>query len=168
MTVTLDIADDLSVTTAVRDDGMWLRLGPYHPETTEPWTSTEQIEQYIQQLTNRPMFWTAENVPFDPAPSVPAEISHRQFYQALWETDRITFEEAQAAVNLGTLPAAIEAFVLMLESDSATEKEGRRARLALNGAKTFERDHYFTMVFGAMFGMTNDDVDDLWRFAATL
>jgi hypothetical protein len=42
------------------------------------------------------------------------------------------------------------------------------ARMMLSGAVTFARSHPLTAAFGAMQGMTDAQIDDLWRFCATL
>lgn len=64
------VAEDLSVTTAVQDDGSWLRLGAHNPDTTEPWRSVEQIEQYVEAVVGRPGFWSPASEPIDPEPEL--------------------------------------------------------------------------------------------------
>lgn len=98
----------------------------------------------------------------EPAP-VQNVISDRQFFEALAISQLITESEALAAVTVGQMPAAFEAFIAALPSG---EQFG--ARMLLQGATTFERSHPLTAAFGAMNGMNANQVDDLWRLAASL
>lgn len=103
---------------------------------------------------------------FDPPPEivpVPESISDRQFFHILAVDGLITEAEALAAVKTGDAPAAFEAFIASLP-------EGQRfnARMLLEGATTFERRHPLTEAFGALYGMTPEEIDDLWRRASAL
>lgn len=97
---------------------------------------------------------------------VPEVVSDRQFFEALWHQEMITFEEAEAAVAIGEIPAAMEDFLDLLASYD--EAGAKKARLLLKGATEFRRDNYIVPVFGSMYGMTLAQIDDFWRFAATL
>lgn len=94
---------------------------------------------------------------------VPDSISDRQFFHILAVDGLITEAEALAAVKTGDAPAAFEAFIASLP-------EGQRfnARMLLEGATTFRRDHPLTDAFGSMYGMTPEEIDDLWRRASVL
>lgn len=98
-----------------------------------------------------------------PPPPVPAEISDRQFFHILAVDGLITEAEALAAVKTGDAPAAFEAFIASLP-----EAERFNARMLLEGATTFRRDHPLTNAFGSMYGMTPEQIDDLWRRAFAL
>jgi hypothetical protein len=101
---------------------------------------------------------------FEPPPEpVPNNISDRQFFHILAVDGLITEAEALAAVKTGDAPAAFETFIASL-----SEGERFHARMLLEGATTFERDHPLTDAFGSMYGMTSDEIDDLWRRAAAL
>lgn len=99
----------------------------------------------------------------DPALYVPPGISDRQFFQALAMNGLISEVEALAAVKTGDMPAAINAFVASLPTE-----EQFAAKMLLSGATTFLRDHPLTNAFGALYGMTPEQIDDLWRQAASL
>ena len=98
-----------------------------------------------------------------PQEPVPQAISDRQFFQQLAVMGLISEEEAIAAVSTGTLPPAMAAFVGQLPSD-----ERFAARMALQGATTFLRSNALVGTFGAMQGMTPEEIDNLWRAAALL
>ena len=98
-----------------------------------------------------------------PAERVPDKISDRQFFQAFAMAGLITKAEAIDAVAIGAVPAAMEAFFAGM-----SDYEEFAARMLLQGATTFERHHPLVEAFGAMNGMTPQQVDDLWRMAAGL
>lgn len=109
--------------------------------------------------------WDGENFSDPPAPPapVPQSISDRQFFQALALSGQITEAEALAAVKDGTMPEAIETFIAALP-----EAERFGARMLLQGATTFERNHPLVSAFASAANMTADATDDLWRLAASL
>jgi len=94
---------------------------------------------------------------------VPSQISDRQFFQQLAVMDLISEAEAIAAVSTGTLPAAMAGFI-----DQLPAEQRFAARMALQGATTFVRSNPLVETFGAMQGMTPEQVDDLWRAASLL
>lgn len=96
-------------------------------------------------------------------PPVPSAISDRQFFHILAVDGFITEAEALAAVKTGDPPAAFETFIASLP-----ESERFSARMLLEGATTFERNHPLTNAFGTMYGMTAEQIDDLWRRASAL
>lgn len=96
-------------------------------------------------------------------PHVPSVISDRQFFHVLATDGLITQAEALTAVKTGDPPAAFETFIASLP-----EGERFSARMLLEGATTFERNHPLTNAFGTMYGMTADQIDDLWRRASLL
>ncbi len=75
----------------------------------------------------------------------------------------ITESEAISAVATGTLPAAMAGFI-----DQLPAADRFAARMALQGATTFERSNPLVETFGEMQGMTSQQIDDLWRAAAAL
>lgn len=101
-----------------------------------------------------------------PAPEpepVPSAISDRQFFHVLATEGLITETEALTAVKTGDPPAAFENFIASLP-----DNERFSARMLLEGATTFRRDHPLTAAFGTMYGMTSEQIDDLWRRASVL
>lgn len=99
----------------------------------------------------------------DPTPYVPETISDRQFFQVLAIRQLITKQEALAAVSVGTLPAAMEVMVTSLPEDDEFA-----ARMLLQGATQFNRSNPLTQAFGAGFGMTPEQIDELWIEADAL
>lgn len=99
----------------------------------------------------------------EPPTPVPEEISDRQFFEQLAIDQLITQDEALAAVMTGTLPAAFVTFIAALPGD---QQFG--ARMALCGATIFQRSHPLVAAFGAMQGMSSDQLDVLWRDAFAL
>lgn len=104
----------------------------------------------------------AEPTP-DPEPYVPETISDRQFFQVLANRQLITKAEALAAVSVGTLPAAMDALLAGMSEDDEFA-----ARMLLQGATQFNRSHPLTQAFGAGFGMTPEQIDELWIEADAL
>jgi hypothetical protein len=98
-----------------------------------------------------------------PPPPVPDQISDRQFFQQLSIMGLITQAEALSAVQVGTIPAAMETFIGSLPSDSQFS-----ARMVLTGATTFQRSHPLVAMFGAAQGMTSAQIDALWIAASAL
>ena len=80
--------------------------------------------------------------------------------------DEAAYEEAVAAVETGTIPATMEGFIALLESYD--EIGAKKARLLLKGATEFKRSNYIVPVFGSMYGMGENQIDELWRMAAVL
>lgn len=94
----------------------------------------------------------------------PGTISDRQFFQGLALQSFITEAEALEAVKTGVLPAALETIVAGIADPAAQFA----ARMILSGATMFERDHPMVATIGAAQGMTDAQIDDFWRFCATL
>lgn len=95
---------------------------------------------------------------------VPASISDRQFFQALAIRELISEPEALAAVKTGAIPAQLQAAV-----DTITDEAQHFAAVMLiSGATVFERAHPMAAMLGAAIGKDSADLDDLWRFGATL
>lgn len=89
---------------------------------------------------------------------VPREISDRQFFQQLAVMQLITKEEAIQAVKTGDLPQVFVSYIATLPED---QRFG--AEMALSGATTFERAHPLVAAFAAYIGMTDEQVDKIWR-----
>jgi hypothetical protein len=118
-------------------------------------------------LTGPLTLWLADNspdirpyVPPTPEAVAPEAISRRQFFQVLAEPpyERITKAEALAAVQLGTIPAAFQAFIAVLPAE---QQFG--ATMLLAGADTFEFAHPISVTFGAEQGWTEEQRAQLWR-----
>jgi len=88
----------------------------------------------------------------------PQEISRRQFFQVLASRELITKGEALDAVTVGTLPEAIE-IILAAITDEDLEWSARMSFTA----QTFNRSNWCVDMFGAMQGMSAEDIDQLWR-----
>ncbi|MDK2769926.1 MAG: hypothetical protein KYX69_19685 [Sphingomonas sp.] len=105
--------------------------------------------------------------PAEPAPdpgAIPAAVTDRQFAQALAETGRITWPEAQAWGARGEIPADL----LEAVEDLPEEIDRQRAIMFLGSAQTFERTHPMTIALAAGMGWSDEELDGLWAFAATL
>lgn len=121
-------------------------------EYGEPGASLEDGVYYIRTV--------------DPAtlpPPVPSSISDRQFFQQLAIQGLITEQEAEDAVAPGTAPASLAALIEFLP-----EQARHPARMLLKGATVFERQHEMTDTIAWLYGFDSDDVDDLFRAAASL
>lgn len=99
-----------------------------------------------------------------PSAPVPNEISRRQFYQGLEKAGFITKQEAIAAIQSVSLPAALEAMVSAIPD----EDEQFAATMLLYGAATFERNHPLVPLFAASQELSEGEVDDFWRLCASL
>ena len=147
----------------------------YHPERGVWHTTHEPPEDILDaypegtvEIPVRPgenFVWDGEKwAPSGPpAPVAPETISDRQFFQALANRQLITKAEALAAVSVGTLPAAMDALLAGMSEDDEFA-----ARMLLQGATQFNRSHPLTQAFGAGFGMTPTQIDELWIEAEAL
>ena len=91
-------------------------------------------------------------------------ISRRQFFQALALNGAITQEEALAAMQHGAVPASMEAFIDAMPN----ELDRFNATMILAGAIDFQREHPMVELFRTANAWSGEQVDELWRFAATL
>lgn len=67
-----------------------------------------------------------------------ADITDRQFADGLWDEGVITYEEADAFVSNGSVPAALEAILALLPDDDTGKRTPRKtARNLVRGAKTY-------------------------------
>lgn len=98
-----------------------------------------------------------------PAPP-PSSISRREFYQGLAVAEKITKDEALAAIKTGTIPAALQAMIDSMSDEDAAFK----AECLLAGASGFERDNPLVMIFAINEGMSETEVDDFWRLCSSL
>ena len=110
--------------------------------------------------------WNGTVTPYEATaePSRCYPISDRQFYQQLAVTGRITQAEALAAVQTGTIPAALDAYIDSLSTDD----EKFNARMLLSGAISFERMHPLTEAIGIAQNLTEEQLDDFWTAAGLL
>ena len=95
---------------------------------------------------------------------VPASISDRQFFQALALRGLISEAEALAAVKTGAIPTQLQAAVDTIKD----EAQHFAAVMLISGATVFERAHPMAAMLGQAIGKDSADLDDLWRFGATL
>ncbi len=91
-------------------------------------------------------------------------ISDRQFAQALKIAGVITFQEALAFVQVGTIPALLQGAIDAIQ-DQATRES---AELLVAGATEFFRLHPMTIALGTALGWTSAQMDALWATAAGL
>lgn len=117
---------------------------------------------YVDALGGEPSV-AALNSVLNPAPAVPAQISDRQFFQALAMADTISQAEALAAVKTGDIPAQMQAVIAgMAEADRFN------AEMLLAGATVFVRANPMTEALRAAMGWSAEQTDELWRVAAEL
>jgi hypothetical protein len=90
-------------------------------------------------------------------------ITDVQFFHALALAGTITQDEALAAVQTGTLPAAMLAAIAQLPADQRFAAE-----LKIAGDTIFHRNHPLVDALAAKLGWTAQQADDLWRSAAAL
>lgn len=140
--------------TEVRDtDGFIIdpRTGTRWPtQILSAWTADQLAELGISQVEG-------------PA-EVPVIISDRQFFQALALQGIISELQALDAVKTGAIPAQMQVFI-----DAIPDSVARfSATMLLSGAVEFRRDHPLVAAFMVANGWDARQVDDLWRFAASL
>lgn len=94
---------------------------------------------------------------------VPEVISDRQFFQQLATLGLCTQAEALAAVQVGSLPAQMEALLSQLPSEQQFP-----ARMLLTGATEFKRNHPVVATFAAASGWSDAQTDQFWIDASQL
>lgn len=94
---------------------------------------------------------------------VPETISDRQFFQELSVIGMCSEAEALAAVQVGQLPAAMDAIIDSLPSDQQFS-----ARMLLTGATEFKRHHPVVSVFATAVGWDDAQTDTFWIDASQL
>jgi len=105
-----------------------------------------------------------EILPYEPPPvPVPASVGDRQFFQALYELDYITFEEARAAVKYGDIPEAFNVALNTLPDDVR-----KKALLSFEGETSFRRDNPITETIRVLMGWTPEALDTLFKKAGSL
>jgi hypothetical protein len=96
-------------------------------------------------------------------PSIPTEISDRQFFQQLATQGIVSQDDALAAVKVGILPSPLQAIVNGLPADQQFSAE-----MLLCGAIAFQRSHPLTAAISAAYGWTAEQVDAFFIAAAAL
>lgn len=107
--------------------------------------------------------WVYVEPPPVPLP-VPQEISRRQLYQGLAVAEKITKNEAIAAIASGTIPSAIQTILDNMEDEDAKFE----ATMLLIGATEFNRNHPLVMIFAISQEMSEQDVDNFWLMCSEL
>lgn len=109
--------------------------------------------------------WTL--VPWEEEPKPPETIADWRFWTALALIPNapITRDEARDAINLGTIPPALQNAINQLPFDDTTKFVIER-RIA--GSVEFNRTHALTAQLAALMGWTAEQVDGLWATAASL
>ena len=97
-----------------------------------------------------------------PSP-VPASVTETQFMIAARRKDMVTWDEVDAYLGSGVIPAFVVAALAPLSDD-----QRREAQAKIKGSSTFHRaDPVFAMLI-AGGAATAAQVDDLFRLAATI
>jgi hypothetical protein len=96
-------------------------------------------------------------------PPVPPQVTETQFMRAAVKVGIVTAAEAKAYLARGVIPAFVETAVAQIPANVRTDAE-----LKIIGSDTFHRtDPVFAMLI-AGGAATSEQVDDLFRLAATL
>lgn len=102
---------------------------------------------------------------FDPIPPpIPQVISDRQFAHALWQSNLITFDEALAFVQTGTIPAQIAAAIDQIPD----EMQRKSTQLLVAGAIEYQRTSPAVAALAAVLGWNDAQIDALWTLGASL
>jgi hypothetical protein len=100
--------------------------------------------------------------PLPPDP-VPEKVTETQFMRAAVKVGIVTAAEAKAYLARGVIPAFVETAIAQIPANVRTDAE-----LKIIGSDTFHRtDPVFAMLI-AGGAATSEQVDDLFRLAATL
>jgi hypothetical protein len=98
-----------------------------------------------------------------PPDPVPERVTETQFMRAAVKVGIVTAAEAKAYLARGVIPAFVETAVAQIPANVRTDAE-----LKIIGSDTFHRtDPVFAMLI-AGGAATSEQVDDLFRLAATL
>ena len=96
-------------------------------------------------------------------PPIPEKVTETQFMRAAVKVGIVTAAEAKAYLARGVIPAFVETAVAQIPANVRTDAE-----LKIIGSDTFHRtDPVFAMLI-AGGAATSEQVDDLFRLAATL
>lgn len=137
-------------------------------EVPEPDPAPEgkvEVSRALKPTGERPE-WEVDYVdmpPPGPEP-VPETISDRQFAQALAKQGVITQDEALAFVKRGEVPDMLQAAIDAV--DDADERFD--LDMAVSGATLFDRSNPSTIALAEALEWSPAQMDDLWRFAATI
>ena len=99
-----------------------------------------------------------------PALEMIQPLSYRQFYQALAARGLIAKAEALSVLKNGILPQLLQTFV---DGIADADKNWTTA-MFLIGTNSFPKDHPVVVELIAVKSWTQTQVDDIWRFGATL
>jgi hypothetical protein len=97
------------------------------------------------------------------APTVPTQISRRQFFQAAAQNGLISNAEALALVSSGTLPSSLATAISALPAANQFA-----AQMAILGDQIFNRSDTLIVALGAAMGETPAQIDALFTLAASL
>lgn len=92
-------------------------------------------------------------------------LSDRQFFQGLAEREIITWDEAFAAIQTGTVPQTL---VDLINAAIEDEMDRKRALFLVAGAVTFEFSNPLVPMIGARYEWDEEQLRDFWRFCASL
>ena len=107
--------------------------------------------------------WRWNGSVFTQPNDVPASVTETQFMRAAVKVGIVTAAEAKAYLARGVIPAFVETAVAQIPANVRTDAE-----LKIIGSDTFHRaDPVFAMLI-AGGAATSEQVDDLFRLAATL
>ena len=138
---------------------------PSNAYTDVRWVSDDYVLAADERDDHGDVLPRPEEIPGYVAPVVvPGQISDRQYFQALAHQGVITQEEALAAVKTGELPPAMTTYVNSL----ATSDEQFDARMYFEGATVFDRHNTYVIAMAQANGLTEQQLNDLWTYGATL
>ena len=107
--------------------------------------------------------WRWNGSAFTPPNDVPEKVTETQFMRAARRVGMVTKAEAKAYLARGVIPAFVETAIAQIPADLQEDAE-----LKIIGSDTFHRaDPVFAMLI-AGGAATAEQVDDLFRLAATL
>lgn len=97
-------------------------------------------------------------------PEVPASIDFRQFYVGLAEKKLLTFPEALAAIKTKEPPKVLQDILDQIPDDT----ERFRAEALVSGAQSILRDNPLAIHVAMILGWSSEEMDDFFRYCATL
>jgi len=128
-----------------------------------PWTLGDEIVAATDALLAAKAARVAANAPPPPAPSIPT-VSRRQLLIQLKTAGLISAEEAVAAAQTGTVPAAVQAVFDTLPTQSDRDD----AAITWAAMSMAERDNPLVSALAAANGMNAAAIDEFFLTAAAL
>jgi len=156
-----DLPGNRSVSPAY--DG-WSSIDGYSLATIEAAVAVPEgkivVSTEIQLIEGQPRY---AHTLADYVEPTPEDISDRQFFQYLANEQLITEAEALAAVQTGTIPAAMQALI-----DQLPAEQQFPAKMLVSGATIFRRSHPVAEMIRQLFAWTPTRADQAWKDASKL